>query len=55
MTSYSKDYEPTQAADENGQDRGTFDSPFLAKAREESESNLGTTTGGWTFKQTTER
>lgn len=52
---YSKDYQPTQATDENGQGRGTFDSPFLAKAREESETNLGTTNGGWTLTQTTER
>ncbi|MWA08792.1 hypothetical protein [Streptomyces sp. BA2] len=45
----SKDYQPTQATDENGQDRGTFESPFLAKARSETETNLGATNGDWTF------
>jgi len=44
----SKDYQPTQATDENGQDRGTFDSPFLAQARAEQETNWGTTNGQWT-------
>lgn len=46
---YSKDYQPTQATDENGQDQGTFESPFLAKARSEWETNAGTTNGEWTF------
>lgn len=46
---YPKDYQPTQATDENGEDRGVFDSPFLAKARAEVETNLGTTNGEWTF------
>ncbi|GAA1887926.1 hypothetical protein GCM10009837_07190 [Streptomyces durmitorensis] len=45
----SKDYQPTQATDENGEDRGTFESPFLVQARSETEANLGTTNGDWTF------
>ena len=44
-----KAYQPTQATDENGQDRGTFDSPFLAQGRAEVEANLGRSDGNWTF------
>lgn len=53
MDQYSKAYQPTKCTDENGQDRGTFDSPFLAKAREEQEINFDTTAGGWTFAPVT--
>lgn len=51
---YSKDYQPTEARDENGDVIGTFDSPFLAKARSEWETNAGTTNGNWTFTQVEE-
>jgi hypothetical protein len=51
----SKKYQPTEARNENGKSRGVFDSPFLAKAREEYESNKGTSKGGWTFTKTTDR
>jgi hypothetical protein len=44
-----KDYQPTKATDENGQDQGTYDSPFLAKARAEGEQIQGTTNGQWTY------
>lgn len=49
---YSKDYQPTECRDENGQYRGTFESPFLAKARSEEEEIRGTTNGNWTFTPT---
>jgi hypothetical protein len=48
----SKAYQPTQATDENGNDRGTFESPFLAQARAEQEAVWGTTNGNWTFTPT---
>lgn len=48
----SKTYQPTQTTDEHGQDRGTFDSPFLAQARAEQETNWGTTNGNWTHTTT---
>lgn len=51
---YSKTYQPTEARDENGNSRGTFKSPFLAKAREEYETTKGTTEGGWTFTKATD-
>jgi hypothetical protein len=44
-----KDYKPTQATDENGNDRGVFQSPFLAEMRSELETNWGTTNGQWTY------
>ncbi|MFE6474645.1 hypothetical protein [Streptomyces rochei] len=53
MADYSKDYQPTQCRDENGNDRGTFESPFLAKVREDEEIIRGTTNGGWTFTSVT--
>ena len=54
MDMTSKAYQPTQAHDENGNDRGVFASPFLAKGREEWETTLGTTTGDWTYAPTTD-
>jgi hypothetical protein len=51
---YSKAYQPTQARDKHGNVLGTWDSPFLAKAREELEVNLGWSEGGWTFTPTTD-
>jgi hypothetical protein len=45
-----KDYRPTQATDEHGNDRGVFDSPFLAEVRAEFEGNVSSDTNGqWTF------
>ncbi|MFF0747340.1 hypothetical protein ACFYVL_43875 [Streptomyces sp. NPDC004111] len=49
MDTHSMDYQPTRAKDENGQERGSFDSPFLASARAEQERNWGTTNGEWTY------
>lgn len=46
---YSKESQPPEARDEYGEYVGTFESPFLAGARSEYESNLGTTNGNWTF------
>jgi hypothetical protein len=44
-----KDYRPTQATDEHGNDRGVFQSPFLASVRAEQEAIWGTTNGKWTY------
>lgn len=46
---YSKDYQPTEARDEGTGYVGTFDSPFLAKARSEYETIQGNSNGNWTF------
>lgn len=46
---YSKDYQPTEARDEDTGYSGTFDSPFLAAARAEDDTLNGRSNGNWTF------